>query len=62
MLEHIAVYGASEQPQFTITVGQDDVKKAFFDEKVPSTLVVLTEDNIVEYHGFTYVVLKAYKK
>lgn len=51
----------------TITVGSDGVKKIFFNynketKTSDDTLVVLTEDNILEYHNFPVAVQKDYSE
>jgi hypothetical protein len=60
MIENVAIYAANGQKLTEIVVGAGGVKKAFFDKEEPGTLVVTMEDSIVTYHGFFYVVQKAY--
>jgi len=63
MIEHVKVfYPGDGKALVELHVGIDGVKKLFFDEQDKSSLVVLTEDNIVTYHGFLFVCGKAYKK
>lgn len=64
MIEHIKIFFSDGTPFLNgeYHVGTDRVKKIFFDKENLSTLVVLTEDNIVTYHGFLYVAAKAYKE
>jgi len=42
--------------------GKGGVKKVFFDREVESKIVVLMEDNIVEYTNCPSVAMKDYKK
>lgn len=61
MIEHVKIFlvdGKKEE----LTVGSNGVKKIFFDRENPDVLVVLTDDNIIEYRGLSYVALKSYKK
>jgi len=45
-----------------LVVGKEDVKRVFFDREVENKIVVLTDDNIVEYTNCTSVAMKDYKE
>jgi len=65
MINHVKIFLGKEKVE-EITVGVNGVKKIFFDfnketKESSDTLVVLTDENIVEYHGFAVVALKEYK-
>jgi len=61
MIEHIATFLPDGKPYKEYHVGEDGVKKIFFDREDKETLVITTEENIVTLRGFLYVALKAYK-
>jgi len=44
-----------------LVVGKGGVKKAFFDREVENKIVVLMDDNIVEYTNCPSVAMKDYK-
>jgi len=60
MIEHVKIYLPDGKPLAELHAGVNGVKKMFFDKNDLSVLVVTMEDNIVTYHGFLYVVQKAY--
>jgi len=64
MIEHVKIFFQNGEPfpKGELQVGENGVQKMFFDKQDLSSLVVLTEDGIVSYHGFLYVCLKAYKE
>lgn len=63
MIEHVKIFFSAGEPfpKGELQVGVDGIKKMFFDKDDLSSLIVLTDDGIVSYHGFIYVCLKAYK-
>jgi len=62
MIEAVKGYFPNGSLPGDVVVGSGGVKQAFFDRENPNTLVVLLEDNIAQYTGFVYVVMKSYKK
>jgi len=62
MINSVKLYLPNGDAAGEFEVGEDKINKIFFDKENASTLIILTETGIREYHGFIYVALKSYKE
>jgi len=67
MINAVKLYFPNGEERETLVVGEKNIKQMFFnynkETKTESdTLVVLCDDNILEYRGFVFVVQKDYKE
>jgi len=60
MTQHVKIFLNGKIEEFT--VGSKGIKKIFNDSKDPLTVVILTDDNIVTYTNFPFIMLKDYKE
>jgi len=59
-MESIRIFVGDEVDEFR--VGKEGVKKIFLDNNDQDTIVILQEENILKYHGFSFIAIQQYKE